>query len=110
MNNTISTNELYHYTATFENLQNILETGFTPVFCCEEYLDGNKYWTPMVCFCDIPLNLTEEHRNMYGNYVIGMKKEWVKGVDIHPVNYICNPNGREKHSVSEAYNTLKKVT
>jgi hypothetical protein len=42
----------------------------------------------MVCFCDIPLTQTQEHIKTYGNYAIGLSKDWGIGNGLNPVFYI----------------------
>lgn len=44
---------------------------------------------PMVCFCDLPLSATEKHLKFYGEYGIGMRKEWGIKKGINPIMYVC---------------------
>jgi hypothetical protein len=41
----------------------------------------------MVCFCDLPLSQTGFHLSVYGDYGIGLTKEWGKRNGIAPVLY-----------------------
>jgi hypothetical protein len=106
--NSISTTALHHYTTSIESLKSILEVGMYPSFCKEAYLDSNEYWIPMISFCDIPLDLANEHRSWYGNYAIAFRKEWVERNDIHPVHYIKSTSINKKHCLLSANNFIKK--
>lgn len=103
----LSTYELQHFTQTKDSLINILHNGFEASFCCEEYLNGNSYWCPMVCFCDIPPSLSNHHRTCYGDFVIGMDQKWGCLKDIHPVHYLRPPVTGEPHSIAAANNYLR---
>lgn len=100
-----STKFLFHYTPEFENLLGIIEKGFK--YCeFEEDLpftmskhsffskfndtDLIRYFQPVVrvCFCDIPFDSIEDHKNQYGSYCIGMSKDWGMNNGITPVRYI----------------------
>jgi hypothetical protein len=81
----ISSNTLFHFTDKRENLINILENEFRPHFCLENfnffahdmnYREGFEIAIPMVCFCDIPLSQARIHMKHYGEYGIGLSKEW----------------------------------
>lgn len=88
---TISSNTLFHFTNK-ENLLGILEKEFYPRFSLEHYqIDKTtsfKVGIPMVSFCDIPLSLVYRHMKKYGNYGIGMSKEWAERNRLNPVLYL----------------------
>lgn len=102
----LSTNRLFHYTSSKEKLISILENGFKPRFSLEKlgilkndtFFDFNvnspnitdEFAIPMCCFCDIPLNLVDIHINVYGDYSIGLTKEWGEKQAICPVIYLPN--------------------
>lgn len=82
----LSPDSLFHFTPTLENLQGILENTFYPRYCYEEFdlLDRGSQISahfiedalPMVCFCDIPLSQLLDHIKRYGEYGLGMSKQW----------------------------------
>ncbi len=41
----------------------------------------------MSCFCDIPISRISEHTAFYGEYGLGMTKEWAQRNALHPVIY-----------------------
>jgi hypothetical protein len=46
-----------------------------------------KQFIPMVCFCDIPLTLIENHCKHFNSYGIGLSKDWAILNKITPVVY-----------------------
>lgn len=93
---TISSNTLFHFTSKLEHLVSILTDEFRPRFCLETltslYADTGKLSrvdiaVPMVCFCDLPLSQTGTHLSIYGNYGIGLSKDWGKRSGLTPVLY-----------------------
>ncbi|MFA7288559.1 MAG: abortive infection system antitoxin AbiGi family protein [Melioribacteraceae bacterium] len=98
----LSANSLYHFTPKYDNIKSILENGFLFSALKEDipfsmyanspfsiqgiinYINISK----AVCFCDIPLNLCNEHATQYGKYVIGLSKEWGIKKGITPIRYI----------------------
>jgi hypothetical protein len=91
----LSSKSLFHYTEK-ENLKGILRDGFRPRYSLEKMHffedipeSPKKAYIPMVSFCDIPKELSEEHRRIYGAYAIGVSKEWAKNeVGVNPIIYI----------------------
>src|SRR5690554_1515731 len=92
----LSSNKLFHYTYSLENLINILKTGFQVQYSLESINFVSTQETnlqheiaiPMICFCDIPLKLVKQHTAVYGNYAIGLAKEWGVGESVCPVLYL----------------------
>lgn len=84
-------NTLFHFTRSIENLKSILSGGFHPRYCLEDvrylmdYCEHIGY--PMVCFCDIPITRLADHTNFYGEYGIGLSKEWGLKNGLEPVIY-----------------------
>jgi len=88
---------LFHFTKNSNTLELILKTGFWPRYSLEDIgwlgYSKNEYMAyPMVCFCDIPLSRISEHVEFYGNYGLGMSKEWAQTKGLNPVNYIVKNN------------------
>jgi len=94
----ISSDTLFHFTPTQENLVSILINEFRPKLSVEsfrhilQHLPASEQMPesgiPMVCFCDIPLSQVADHMDNYGHYGIGLKKSWGAAKGITPVLYI----------------------
>lgn len=91
----ISTNVLFHFTKSLENLISIMRNDFEPRYCLEDYSNlfrqsgmEFKIAFPMTCFCDLPFSQLKKHLNYYGNYGIGLKKAWGIRKEINPVLYM----------------------
>jgi len=90
-----SSNYFFHFTKKFEHLVSILYNNFMPFYCMENMrylnmpelkLEGMAY--PMVCFCDIPLSRHKLHKKKFGDYGLGLNKEWgIKKNHLTPVVY-----------------------
>ena len=104
----ISSDYLFHFTSKFENLLSIIENGFYPNYCLENWLtlDDNlpQIGIPMVCFCDIPEQFIEPHKLKYGQYGIAMEKKWGIEKKITPITYVY----RESFNYS-ALQTIWKI-
>jgi hypothetical protein len=98
MSENISSNVLFHFTKSMENLKSILKNGFYPRYCPEYTLDpldqkavsdgiSPMRAAPLVCFCDLPLSLIRKHLAEYGHFGIGLSKEWGFKHGVTPVIY-----------------------
>ncbi len=86
----IHPNTLFHFTRTLTNLESILRDGLRFSYCFEEFVNGHGIALPMVCFCDIPLLRTPQHRKRYGNYMVGLSKDFFRqktDFQLNPVMY-----------------------
>lgn len=102
----LSANTLIHFTGEKENLRKILEENFRIYNCRETIVLGGKkssLYIPMVSFCDIPLSEVKDHIAKYGNYGIGMTKEWGKRKGLNPVLYVA-----QQSMLSASYRTAWK--
>lgn len=89
---------LFHYIDDLDRLLEILDEGFVPNYHLED-LTGEGHedlyrGIPMVSFSDIDPDpkCSHKHRKNYGNYCIGLKKEWALNCkDINPIMYVSSP-------------------
>ncbi len=90
---TISANALFHFTRSKENLIGILQNAFFPRYALENQnlvepeIPELHIAIPMVSFCDIPLSQVKGHIRNYGEYALGLTKNWGKTHGIAPVLY-----------------------
>jgi hypothetical protein len=93
MNSKISSNTVFHFTKSINTILSILKNDFYPQFCFEDFLGTVldhpeiEKGVPMVCFCDIPLSQISKHIHVYGEYALGLSKEWAIKNKINPVLY-----------------------
>ena len=96
-----------------KKLESILKNDFYPQFCFEDIfgtiLDTreSEMPIPMVCFCDIPLSQVSKHIQTYGDYAVGMSKEWAIKNKINPVLYTY-PNSDFSTKLKEMIFTISK--
>lgn len=87
----ISSNTLFHFYKEKEFLKQALKEGLWPRYCVERKWNGKDFAIPMFCFCDIPLSQIKDHINEergYGNYGIGVTKDFARVNKITPVIYL----------------------
>lgn len=85
------TSSLFHFTKEPGVLLKILETGVIPNYCLEDLSYFNRklnVGVPMISFCDIPLTRTSMFKARYGEYAIGLSKEWALKKQINPILYV----------------------
>lgn len=86
---------LFHFTKDTEILKKIIKEGFWPRYCLEDisWLGGGSDFEymayPLVSFCDIPLARISEHVGFYGEYGIGLTREWAELNNLNPILYIA---------------------
>ena len=91
----LSSTTLFNFTDSFSHLVSNLENGF---YCGELYEKlpfksrAAGYRVAMVCFCDIPLGQIKEHLGWYGNFAIGIRREYARTYGINPVWYMHTDN------------------
>jgi hypothetical protein len=93
---------LYHFTSELSFLAQILEKGFWPRYCPEDFswtVGGRPLYLmiPMVSFCDIPLGMAAEHKAAYGDFMVGLNKDWGKQAKVTPLLYIYDGSPIAEH-------------
>lgn len=88
---------LFHFTKNLDTLKLILTEGFWPRYCAEDtrwhgQADAHSIAFPIVCFCDIPLSRISDHVNFYGQYGLGMTREWATANGLNPILYLAGEN------------------
>jgi hypothetical protein len=87
----LSSNTLIHFTKNKNALKGILLNNFKIFYCKETIVldeNENTLRVPMVSFCDIPLSEVKDHISKYGNYGIGLTKDWANRNGMNPVLYV----------------------
>jgi hypothetical protein len=111
----ISSNTLFHFTKSIDNIISILRNGFWPQFSLEDFSSIKHSQDrrpkieaiPMICFCDIPLSQISRHVKRYGAYGIGLSKAWGKQKGLNPLVYITDTSDLNK-SLHQLYELLSK--
>lgn len=107
----LSANSLFHYTRKLTTLKSILSDGFFKVHYCKETIEiadeVGAFYVPMVSFCDIPLSEVKTHVASYGDYGLGLTKEWASRQRLNPVLYIDH-NSHLAASVLTALSTFTR--
>lgn len=107
----VSSNTVFHFTDSPDNLFSILKNEFEPHFSIEKIWLGNKeieFAVPMVSFCDIPLSQVKQHIEFYGKYGIGLSNSWAIEYGLNPVLYI-EAESRIADSLGNLYFQLKEL-
>ncbi|MFO4688872.1 abortive infection system antitoxin AbiGi family protein [Vibrio cholerae] len=87
----LSSNSIIHFTDNIDAIYGIFSSGFRLKYCKESIstpIDKLVFFAPMVSFCDIPMSQVKEHISKYGNYGIGLTKEWAERKGLNPVLYL----------------------
>ena len=103
---TMSSDTLFHFTNSLDNLIGILKNEFYSRYSLEKYTLEKRTIErafPMVCFCNIPLSQIKNHLETYGYYGIGMSKEWAEKNGLNPVLYL-----KKGSTLSQKIETIRK--
>lgn len=90
----VCSNTLFQFTGNIGTIVKILQSGgFWPRYCIEfgwrERLKCD-FAVPQCCFCDIPFSAIQNHMTFYGDYGIGMTKDWGIKNGLSPVMYVIS--------------------
>ncbi len=89
-NNSLHPEILFHFTSK-DALYGILKETFK-IFYSLEKITGKdnspEFGVPMVSFCDLKLSELKTHMKHYGNYGIGLTKDWAIRSNLNPVFYV----------------------
>jgi hypothetical protein len=104
----LSSNSIIHFTGEKSHLKSILKSGFRPSFCKEKITFDNamEIHVPMVSFCDIPLSKIKDHIGKYGEYGIGLTKDWAEKQGLNPVLYLQQKSYLSKSIIASIENSL----
>ena len=90
----VSSNTLFQFTNSIDTIVKILQSGgFWPRYCIEfgwRHRLGVDFAVPQCCFCDIPFSAIQYHISFYGDYGIGMTKDWGIRNGLSPVMYVLS--------------------
>lgn len=87
----ISSNSIFHFTSSKENLKGILSDNFKIKYCRELMPFKEEelgVYVPMVSFCEIPLSRVKDHVSKYGGYGVGLDRSWAIRNRLNPVTYV----------------------
>ncbi|HEY0842611.1 abortive infection system antitoxin AbiGi family protein [Methylotenera sp.] len=79
-----------------------------PRYCLEDVAwlgyDAHDYVAyPVVCFCDIPLSRITDHVGFYGEFGIGLTRQWAEANRLNPILYVAGEN-----NVSSSFRELNE--
>jgi len=116
----VSSNTLFHFTDSIENLKGILNEGFRVNYCRETFsLNSNfpkvsnfwKVYVPMVSFCDIPLSEIRPHVEKYKAVCgIGLSKEWGLRQGLNPVLYTQKDSLLTEHIIDFYFHNFEQFS
>lgn len=107
----LSSNTLVHLTRQKDSLIGIIQEGFKLKYCAENVRTSKGTISgafPMVSFSDIPLSELKNHITSYGNFGIGLKKDWAKRNKLNPVLYFDN-SSKVSGLMNEDFGVLAKL-
>ncbi|MFA5404768.1 MAG: abortive infection system antitoxin AbiGi family protein [Ignavibacteria bacterium] len=102
----LSSDSLFYFTSKIEYLIDILRNGFQARYNYETIPNINlPLAIPMKCFCDIPLGLSKKHISTYGDFGIGISKEFAMKNGITPLIYVHKDSDTLVKYINEILNS-----
>lgn len=107
-------NILFHFTKK-RWLYEILRTTFKVSYAREKIIgleNEREFAVPMVSFCDLKLSELKSHTEKYGQFGIGLTKEWANRNGLSPVMYVnrhCELMDNLITGLNGVYSHLNKV-
>ena len=96
---------VFHFTNEYCTLIDSLKSRSFKLSYAKEHVDfGNEnrhFAVPMVSFCDLRIKETLPHIEKYGQFGIGLSKEWATGSGLNPVLYLTNNNEISKNFITD---------
>lgn len=120
----ISSTSLFHFTRKFEWLQSIVQDGFEFRESTEELpvrgydncpfdqlgITVTQHAPRIVCFCDLLLQQSENHRSQYGQYAVALSKEWGIRNGVTPIRYVhAQTRGFDSDFYNQAFDLPNKL-
>lgn len=85
----LSSETLFHFTSSLDNLQGILKDGIRYGVFAEKLPTRHlAYFVRGISFCNIPLSMISDHVEWYGKYAIGLKRSVLRDIGASPVFYV----------------------
>ena len=105
----LSSNILWHQT-NYRNLRKILKDK--RILCSYgmedlSFVSGQKLAFPMVSMCDLPFSELLSYQGKYGDYSIGLSRDWGIKNKFNPVWY-CDPQSAVTEALREIFDGLMK--
>ena len=95
---------IFHFTGRLDALLGILAGSFRVSYAREKIVGKRRsiqFAVPMVSFCDIKLSDIQAHISSYGDYGIGLRKEWAIDRGLNPVMYVSKNSDLSADMIAE---------
>ncbi|WP_138269566.1 abortive infection system antitoxin AbiGi family protein [Anaerofustis stercorihominis] len=108
-----SANTLFNFMDDFIYLEEMIEEKcIYPRYSKEDFSFLNipnieTFYIAMKCFCDIHLHMVSKHKEEFGDYAIGLTKEWGVRNGLQPIIY-CNKNSSYVKSIKISYDSFNR--
>ncbi|BBB29509.1 abortive infection system antitoxin AbiGi family protein [Neptunomonas japonica] len=107
---------LFHFSKDKDTLFDILNSTFR-VSYAREKVEGidtiREFGVPMVSFCDLKLSELKVHMGKYGNFGIGLTKNWANRNGLNPVMYVskhCPFTDNFNNSLNSVFKKIGALT